>query len=60
MESNICICFFFGFKDLYLKWDFLYIKEISCGVDKVDIGFINCGRISEVYFGAGLDLFFIY
>lgn len=31
--------------------------ETPCGVDKVEIGSINCGRIPEAYLGAGLDLF---
>lgn len=31
--------------------------SILCGVHKVDIGSINCGRIPEAYLGAGLDLF---
>lgn len=57
MESNTCTCFFSGSIDLYLKWDFPYTKETPCGVDKVDIGSINCGRIPEAYLGAGLDLF---
>lgn len=57
MESNTCTCFFSGSIDLYLKWDFPYTKETPCGMHKVDIGSINCGRIPEAYLGAGLDLF---